>query len=104
MSASSQHHPPSPFAAASQHGRNQGTLPGATSSQYTPRTPAGAAGEAFGRDRGGMHRPNSTGNLAGLGGGAGGGATNVTQRPMKRFAYVKLNRAHFRITYEGYPM
>lgn len=33
-----------------------------------------------------------------------GDGNKQTTRPLKRFVYVKLNRAHMRITYQGYPM
>ena len=81
---------------------------GGPSGGSTPSAAASAAATSRGPFRGGAGSANTA-----AGAGAGGGSKKEKQqqqqqqhggRTRKRFVYVKLNRAHMRITYQGYPM
>lgn len=70
----------------------------------------GGAGTAAGGSSTAAGQASSTSSSAivAVGGGAGaadkGRPVHTSGRGRKRFVYVKLNRAHMRITYQGYPM
>lgn len=87
---------------------------GLASGGSTPSAAASSAAAFRGGGGGGGIISASSAAAAGAGAGGGGGgmgSKKVKQqqqqpvgRTRKRFVYVKLNRAHMRITYQGYPI